>query len=125
MPGITPLPVSSCVNGVPSAALCRMVSSNRITPLTNSSAPSVVNNSSRYARRRSSVDSTPIDVKRFAIVPSLSSAARMPLPSATRAEATLARSVSRCVPTTPLLRDDDPPHCGAIGAPAEYGAGPM
>ena len=35
----------------------------------------------------SSVDSTPIESKRFLIVPSLSSAARMPLPSATSARA--------------------------------------
>ena len=53
----------------------------------NSSAPGVVNRRSRYARRISSVDSTPIAAKRFAIVPELSSAARIPLPSATRAKA--------------------------------------
>ena len=50
-----------------------------------SPAPAVVNSISRYARRRSSVDSHPIESKRFLIVPLLSSAARMPLPGATSA----------------------------------------
>src|SRR3979409_2095154 len=52
------------------------------------SAPLVVKSISRYARRRSSVDSNPIASKRFLIVPLLSSAARMPLPGATSASAT-------------------------------------
>src|SRR5215468_5111306 len=56
-----------------------------MTPLTKSSAPSVVNSRSRYARRFSSVDSTPIESKRFLIVPLDSSAARIPLPEATSA----------------------------------------
>jgi hypothetical protein len=64
-----------------------MVSSKRITPLMYSSTPSVVNSRSRYARRFSSVDSTSIESNRFLIVPSLSSAARIPLPSATTARA--------------------------------------
>src|SRR5215210_5831471 len=51
----------------------------------NSSAPGVVNSRSRYARRFSSVDLTPIESKRFLIVPELSSAARIPFPSATSA----------------------------------------
>jgi hypothetical protein len=59
----------------------------------NSSMPSVVKRSSRYALRFSSVDSTPIESKRFLIVPSLSSAARMPLPGATSALAVVSRSV--------------------------------
>jgi hypothetical protein len=42
-----PLPSSSCGNGVPSAELWRIVSSKRITPLMNSSAPSVVKSRSR------------------------------------------------------------------------------
>src|SRR5438046_5479919 len=54
-------------------------------PLMNSSTSSVVNSRPRYARRLSSVDSTPIESKRFLIVRSLSSAARIPLPSATSA----------------------------------------
>src|SRR4029078_6628678 len=58
-----------------------------MTPLMYSSAPGVVKRSSRYARRVSSVDSTPIESKRFLIVPSLSSAARIPLPGATSARA--------------------------------------
>ncbi len=55
--------------------------------------PRVVNSMSRYARRFSSVDSTAIDLKRFSIVPVDSSAARMPLPGATMAWATLASSL--------------------------------
>ena len=39
IPGITPSPASSAGNGVPSPADWRIVSSNRITPLMNSSAP--------------------------------------------------------------------------------------
>jgi hypothetical protein len=82
-----PRSASNCGNGVPSAELCRIVSSYRITPLTYSSTPSVVKSRSRYARRFSSVDSTPIESKRFLIVPVLSSAARIPLPGATSASA--------------------------------------
>ena len=80
---------------MPSEALWRIVSSKRITPLMCSSTPSVVKSSSRYARRFSSVDSTPIESKRFLIVPSLSSAARIPLPGATRALAISSRVWSR------------------------------
>src|SRR3954452_12652852 len=58
-----------------------------MTPLMCRAAPSVVNNISRYARRRSSFDSQPIASNRFLIVPLLSSAARMPLPGATNARA--------------------------------------
>ena len=47
IPGKMPWAVSSSLNGVPSAVLWRIVSSNRITPLTNSPNPSVVNSSSR------------------------------------------------------------------------------
>src|SRR5918999_3185282 len=57
----------------------------------NSSAPWVVKRRSRYARRFSSVDSTPIESKRFLIVPSLSSAARMPFPGATSSFAVCSR----------------------------------
>src|SRR5919202_485064 len=49
---------------------------------------------SRYARLFSSVDSTPIESKRFLIVPSLSSAARIPLPSATSALAVSCSSLA-------------------------------
>ena len=59
-----------------------------MTPLMYSSTPGVVKSRSRYARRVSSVDSSPIVSKRFLIVPLLSSAARMPFPSATSATAT-------------------------------------
>src|SRR5438093_13595521 len=64
-----------------------------MTPLMWSAAPSAVKSRSRYARRFSSVDSAPIESKRFLIVPVLSSAARMPLPGATRARAVLSRSL--------------------------------
>src|SRR6187551_3883181 len=56
-----------------------------MTPLTYSSRPAVEKSMSRYARRLSSVDSRSIESKRFLIVPELSSAARIPLLSATRA----------------------------------------
>src|SRR3954451_5057461 len=70
-----------------------------------SGAPSVVKRRSRYARRLSSVDSTPIESKRFLIVPSLSSAARMPLPGATRARAICSSSVMAALSIcTPVLR---------------------
>src|SRR3954470_2639184 len=101
MPGTTPFWVSSSGNGVPSSACWRIVSSNRITPLMKSSAPGVVNRRSRYARRFSSVDSTPIESKRFLIVLSLSSAARIPLPGATRARA---MSLSSLMASLVLLR---------------------
>ena len=101
MPGMIPFDASSFGNGVPSALDWRIVSSNRITPLMNSSTPSVVNSSSRYARRVSSVDSTPIESKRFLIVPSLSSAARMPLPSATSARAVVSSSFIAQPPCLP------------------------
>src|SRR3954452_10254418 len=92
IPGMTPLDSSSLGNGVPSCPDWRIVSSKRITPLMYSSTPSVVNSRSRYARRLSSVDSTPIESKRFLIVPVLSSAARIPFPSATSARAVFAKS---------------------------------
>src|SRR5438876_6814878 len=64
-----------------------------MTPLMYSSAPGVVKSRLRYARRFSSVDSTPIVSKRFLIVPVLSSAARIPFPSATSAAAISCSSV--------------------------------
>src|SRR5215207_3509208 len=64
-----------------------------MTPLTESSRSGVVKSMSRYARRFSSVDSRPIESKRFSIVPELSSAARIPLLSATRAAAVPCSSV--------------------------------
>src|SRR5215213_5875715 len=65
-----------------------------MTPLTNCSRSGVVNSMSRYARRLSSVDSRPMESNRFAIVPELSSAARMPLSSATMASAVSYSSVA-------------------------------
>jgi hypothetical protein len=96
-----PLLSSSFGNGVPSADACLIVSSYRITPLMNSSAPSVRKRRSRYPRRFSSVDSTPIESKRFLIVPELSSAARIPLPSATSACAISCSSDISALPWVP------------------------
>ncbi len=94
-----PSEASSSGNGGPSIADCRIVSSNRITPLTCSARPGVVNSMSRYARRLASVESNPIESNRFLIVPVLSSAARMPLPGATSWAAVARRtSVSMFVP---------------------------
>jgi hypothetical protein len=92
IPGITPLLSRSSGKGVPSTELWRIVSSKRMTPLMCSSAPAVVKSRSRYARLFSSVDSTSIESKRFLIVPSLSSAARIPLPGATSARAIVSSS---------------------------------
>ncbi len=47
MPGMIPFAVSTSRSGVPSAAFWRSVSSKRMTPLTNSSAPSVRKRNSR------------------------------------------------------------------------------
>src|SRR5436190_11093412 len=49
----------------------------------NSPATFVLNKSSRYIRRFSSVEGTLMLFSRFSIVPELSSAARIPLPGAT------------------------------------------
>jgi hypothetical protein len=83
IPGTTPFAARSSANGVPSSDAWRIVSSYRITPPTYSSKPGVVKRRFRYARRFSSVDSTPIESKRFLIVPVDSSAASTPLWSAT------------------------------------------
>ena len=47
IPGMIPFDASSFGNGVPSAALWRIVSSKRMTPLMYSSAPGVVKSRSR------------------------------------------------------------------------------
>ena len=47
MPGMMPSAASSSGNGGPSIADCRIVSSNRITPLMCSPSPGVVNSMSR------------------------------------------------------------------------------
>ena len=60
----------------------------------NAPSPGVASNRLRYARRFSSVDSTPIDLNRLAIVGALSSTARMPLPAWT-SESTVACNCSR------------------------------
>ena len=80
IPGMTPFEASSSGNGVPSSAFWRIVSSKRMTPLMYSSAPGVVKRRLRYARRFSSVDSTPIVSKRFLIVPVALVGGEDPLP---------------------------------------------
>src|ERR1051326_8335045 len=60
--------------------------------------------SPRYSRRLSAVDSTPIASKRFLMVPVDSSAARMPLPGATMAWATLLSSARFMGPSIFLER---------------------
>src|SRR5690348_13632963 len=94
-----------------------MVSSYRMTPLMNSSTPGVVKSMSRYARRVSSVDSRPIESKRFLIVPVLSSAARIPLPSATSA---FAVSCSSLLAIAVFSRSDSVPN----GIASPRGANP-
>src|SRR5688572_18201223 len=94
-----------------------------MTPLTYCSRSGVVKSMSRYARRFSSVDSSPIESKRFAIVPELSSAARIPLSSATSALAVscsslAAMSVSFHQPANLVGRvvGGNPPHGAGAGA---------
>src|SRR6185295_15744562 len=70
-----------------------MVSSYRITPETNCSAPGALISSPRYSRRLDSVQSTPMVLKRVSQVPLDSSAASSPRPFATIAAAVLASSV--------------------------------
>src|SRR2546423_3920541 len=88
-----------------------------MTPLMYSSTPGVVKSMSRYARRVSSVDSRPIESKRFLIVPVLSSAARMPLPSATSA---FAVSCSSLLAIAVFSRSDSVPN----GIATPQGANP-
>src|SRR5947208_13545911 len=83
------------------------------------SAPSVVNSSSRYARRFSSVDSTLIESNRFLIVPLDSSAARIPLPGATRARAVSCKSLMAAF----LLPGRDRGHSGQFLALEELQRG--
>ena len=92
MPGTMPWLRRTSASGVPPELFWRIVSSYRMAPLMNSAAPGVVNSISRYARRRGSVDAIPSASNRRVKVATLSSAARIPLPSATSAAATLARS---------------------------------
>src|SRR6266566_3176572 len=83
MPGMIPCCFNASTKVRSSRVFCRIVSSNRITPLINSPTPAVVNKISRYQRRFSSVETTPMLFNRFSIVGELSSAARIPLPAAT------------------------------------------
>src|SRR5438093_9263784 len=77
-----------------------MVSSYMMTPLTNAAAPGVVKSSSRYRHRLCSVERIFSASNRFVSVATDSSAARMPLPSATSVLATVSRSctVMSCLP---------------------------
>src|SRR4051795_6593799 len=85
-----------------------------MTPLMYSSAPGVVKRRLRYARRFSSVDSTPIESRRFLIVPVLSSAARIPFPSATSARAVFSKSaIAHLLPLSIPQQRLCPRHFGA------------
>src|ERR687889_403113 len=96
MPGTTPCLSRTCGSGVPSEDSWRMVSSKRITPERYSPMPPVVKSISLYCRRLSSVESMSTALKRFSMVPKLSSAARMPLPSGTSSLAVLS-SCCKCM----------------------------
>jgi hypothetical protein len=85
IPGAMPRPARSSGIATPWEVFCRIVSSNRITPLIASASPGVVKRVSRYARRFGSVFGMPSSLKRLSMVGKLSSAARMPLPGARRA----------------------------------------
>src|SRR5829696_193826 len=91
-----------------------------MTPLTNSSRPGVVKSMSRYPRRFSSVDSSEIESKRFSIVPELSSAARIPLLSATRA---LAVSCSSLTPIAVSFHQSADLVGRVVGGDPSHGAG--
>ncbi len=123
IPGMIPLEASSSGKGVPSRADCRIVSSKRMTPLTYSSTPSVVKRRSRYARRFSSVEETPIESNRFLIVPSDSSAARIPFPSATSAVAVWCRSFAAILSSVALTGGKYPLRSSATEGP-RCGGGP-
>jgi len=75
-----------------------------MTPLMNSAAPGEVKSISRYVRRLCSVDWIPSVSNRLVKVGIVSSAARIPFPSATSASAMLSRSllVMRILPTRVL-----------------------
>src|ERR1700738_4601265 len=93
MPGSAPVLAITLTRGVPSFALWRIVSSYRMTPEMHLDMASVARKrSSRSSRRLSGVDSTPMESKRFLMVPDDSSAARMPRPGATIASAILLSS---------------------------------
>jgi hypothetical protein len=68
---------------------CLIVSSCMMTPLIEEAASGAVNSSSRYARRLCSVEWMPSASNRLVSVPGVSSAARMPLPSAIKVFAVL------------------------------------
>ena len=104
MPGMMSWLLSTSTNARPSFALCRSVSSYRMTPLMYSPAPCVLKSSCRHARRLSSVDSTPIEARRRVMVPVLSSAARMPRPGATSARAMPSSVCSRVSTVMVLFR---------------------
>ena len=114
MPGMTPCDCKTSTMRRPSDVSWRIVSSKRITPLIVSPRPSVVKSSSRQARRLSSVASTSILSSRRAIVGWLSSAARMPLPCATRAFALVSSSctfMADSLTPYPCHLDDGGPGC--------------
>ena len=92
MPGTMPWLESTSASGVPPELFWRMVSSYMMTPLMNSATPGAVKSISRYVRRLCSVDWIPSASNRLVKVGTVSSAARMPFPSATSVAAMLSRS---------------------------------
>ena len=110
MPGRMPWLESTWASAVPEELFWRMVSSCMMTPLMNSAAPGEVKSISRYVRRLSSVDWIDSASNRLVRVGTVSSAARMPFPSATSAIAVLSRSwlIMRMLPSTNRPRGGDP-----------------
>src|SRR5687768_5760624 len=97
-----------------------MVSSYRMAPLINSAARGVVNSISRYARRLCSVDGIPKGSNRLVRVATLSSAARMPLPSATSIAAMLCRSWLILRVLLMYSPSTSPLSCAPVGGNALY-----
>ena len=83
IPGTMPRLARTWASGVPVELFCLIVSSCMMTPLMEVAASGAVNSISRYVRRLCSVDRIPSASNRLVNVPGVSSAARMPLPSAT------------------------------------------
>jgi hypothetical protein len=80
MPGMIFWSFITCTKDLPELVFWNSVSSNRIAPEMYWPRPGVVSSSSRYARRLSSVFSTPMESRRLPQVALDSSMARMPRP---------------------------------------------
>ena len=92
IPGCTPMEDSASGIERPSVIFCLIVSSKRITPLIESSYPLVAKRLVRYDLLVSEDAITPTASSRLDIVPLLSSAARIPLPAATKSRAVFSSS---------------------------------